>query len=389
MKKYISKIFLLLLVAATTMVACTKETALPTYSTGNAPVLSSSASSVAPASADSNNVVLTLSWTDPNYATDSTHIKYILEIDSTGRNFSKSVKWTLTKRSQSFTAKQLNAIILGFGFSFNVASGIDARVTSSYTNNNDIKVSNVVKVSATAYKVPPKITPPASDRLFIVGGGTAFGWTNSTTIDPAEEFAKLDETTWVGVFNLNANDQFLVLPVKGAWSEKYATPNNGLPGIQDGGDFKYYTSGGDNFKTPATAGWYKVTLDFQRGRFMIEPYIGKMPTNLWITGDATVGNWSNTPPSNQKATQLNSVTWEITQAFVPNKYYKFLGVLGQWQPQFGSKKNTPANTALSGIFDVAWSSGDPEPDAFATPATAGNYKVQLNYITNNYKVTVQ
>jgi hypothetical protein len=38
------------------------------------------------------NKVVAFSWTSPNYATDTTNYKFIIEIDSTGRNFAKATK---------------------------------------------------------------------------------------------------------------------------------------------------------------------------------------------------------------------------------------------------------------------------------------------------------
>ena len=67
--------------------------------------------------ADSNLTAVTFSWTDPSYATDSSNVKYVLEIDSTGRNFSKAVSMTVTgKKSKSLTGKELNNILLRIWF---------------------------------------------------------------------------------------------------------------------------------------------------------------------------------------------------------------------------------------------------------------------------------
>ena len=69
---------------------CDKADSLPLYENGTAPVLSASSTTIAPLPADSNNIALTLSWTYPNHATDSSNIKYTIEIDSTGKNFANA-----------------------------------------------------------------------------------------------------------------------------------------------------------------------------------------------------------------------------------------------------------------------------------------------------------
>ena len=62
---------------------------LPVYQAGVSPVLSSSVVTIAPAVADSDKAVATFSWSNPKYANDSNTTKYVLQIDSSGRGFSK------------------------------------------------------------------------------------------------------------------------------------------------------------------------------------------------------------------------------------------------------------------------------------------------------------
>jgi hypothetical protein len=385
--KYLSKIILFFAFISTLMVACNKESALPTYSIGNAAVLSSSKATIAVAPADSSATAVTLSWTDPMYATGASTVKYVLEIDSTGRNFAKPVSYTLTGvMSKSLTGKELNDILLGFGFKFNVAYGIDLRVTSSYANNNDKKVSNTIKLTATPYKVPPKVDLPAGGRLFIVGGASTFGWSNSSTIDPAEELARLDETTWAGVFDLSANSEFLILPIKGAWAEKYATPSNGAPGIQDGGDFKFYTNGGDNFKSPSAAGKYLLTFDFQRGKFTIVPFTGPdLATNLFIVGNGTAGGWNNpVPVPSQQFTRLNSSQFEMSSlALNGGNEYLLLPENGNWGKKYAILDNSVPGADVAGSFQYYTNGGS----NFKVPTVSGNYKIEINFATGKYKLT--
>ena len=54
--------------------SCDKAESLPFFTNGVAPVLTASANTVAPLPADSNNVALTLSWSNPKYATDSNSV---------------------------------------------------------------------------------------------------------------------------------------------------------------------------------------------------------------------------------------------------------------------------------------------------------------------------
>lgn len=196
---------------AAIIVACDKADTLPLYSNGTASTLSASSTTIAPAPADSNNTVLTLSWTSPKYATDSSKYKYTIEIDSAGKNFSKPYTRVETgKLSSSFTAKELNNFLVGRGYAFNAPVDMEIRMTSSYANNNERLTSNIIKVKMTPYKVPPKVALPTSGRLFLVGsataGGDATGWNNPVPT-PAQEFARLDETTFGGVFQITGGKE--------------------------------------------------------------------------------------------------------------------------------------------------------------------------------------
>lgn len=215
-------------------ISCKKVADLPFYKSGKAPVLTSSVTAVAAVPADSLNPVLTLSWSFPEYATDSANMKYVVEIDSAGRNFSHAATRTiLGDLSTTFTAKELNTILLGYGFSFGVPYNIDIKVTSSYANNNERLASNVITLMITPYAIPPKVAPPASGHLYLVGDASQGGWNNPVPV-PTQEFSKLDSVTYGGIFDLIGGKQYLALPVNGDWTHKFSVADNSVAGLSDG-----------------------------------------------------------------------------------------------------------------------------------------------------------
>jgi hypothetical protein len=132
--------------------------------------------------------------------------------------------------------------------------------------------------------------------------------------------------------------------------------------------------------SPATAGAYKIIFDFQTGTYTVTKVDNAVPTELYITGDATASSWTNTPPVSQKFTAITNGVFEITMALVPGKFYKFLSSTGNWQPQFGG------SSATGGTIGANYGSGN-DPDGIPTPTAAGNYKIQVNFITGAYTVT--
>lgn len=381
--KYFAKLSFLAVLLIGFFTACEKKVGdLPYYQPGTAVTLSSSSSTVAAAPADSSKVALTLTWSNPKYSVDSSTVKYIVEIDSSGRNFSQSVKRIISGAlTTSFTAKDLNAILLGYGFSFGVAYDMDIRITSSYANNNELLRSNVIKVKMTPYKIPPKVTPPASGRLFIVGSATAGGWNNPVPA-PTQEFTKIDSVTYGGIFNLTGGNEYLLLPVNGDWSHKFSVADKTVAGLNAGGSFGADLS--DNIPGPATSGMYKIIVDFQAGKFTVTPYTGVLPANLFIVGDATPGGWNNpVPVPSQQFTQVNSTQFELTLSLTGGKQYLFLPVNGDWSHKFAVPDNTIPSLKMGGNFAYDASSNFPGPDA------SGTYKFVVRFIDNSYTVTKQ
>lgn len=265
--KYFSKILFFIAVTGAFFTACKKDS-LPFYTHGSAAVLSASTNVVAPVTADSNKNVITFLWTNPKYATDSSLVKYTIQIDSTGRNFAKAVSKTIIgTRSTSFAAKELNAMVLSMGFKFNKAYDVDVRLVSSYGNNNDQFQSNTVKIKVTPYVTPPKVMPPASKMLFIVGNATAGGWGNPVPA-AAQQFAMIDSVTYQGTFFLNGGNSYVLLPVNGKWDTKYNIADASVAKISEGGVFGP-NMGNSNIPAPAATGMYTIKVDFQNGVFSV------------------------------------------------------------------------------------------------------------------------
>jgi hypothetical protein len=184
--KYLLKAGILTLVLAVILTACNKVGSLPIFGNGTPVTLTASSTNITPAPSDSNKVVASFSWTNPNYATDSNTQKFILEIDSTGRNFAKEITSVVVgKPSISFTGQQLNNILAAFGFAPGQTFTFDIRVTSSYGNNNEQLKSNVITVKISSYLVPITLTPSSTaDLTLLVANASSkaisFGWTTTS-----------------------------------------------------------------------------------------------------------------------------------------------------------------------------------------------------------------
>ncbi len=361
--KYTSK----LLFAITLMIAfaaCKKVADLPHYQNGKATTLTASTTSVAPVPADSNTVALSLTWTYPAYATDSSNMKYVIQIDSAGGNFSKAASRTVLKSlSTTFTAKELNTILLGYGYAFGVPYNMNIRVLSSYANNNELLTSNTLTVSMTPYRVPPKVVPPASGHLFLVGNASAGGWNNPVP-SSSQEFTMIDSLTYEGTFYLNGGGQYLFLPVNGDWAHKFNVADGSVAGLSNGGDFGA-DLGNANIPGPATTGTYKIFVDFQHGTFKV--------TNLNQYGLLYVpGNYQNWDPAS--APTLGS----------PNNDGKFEGYLNLPAGEF---KFTTAPNWSNALGDGGGGTLIPGGGGNLSVPAAGYYHIVANTVDNKWSAT--
>jgi len=260
--------------------SCKKEEYRIYYMGGKQPTLTASTASVnlQPPPADESVEAIRFDWTNPEYkfttGVNSQDVNYLLEIDTVGANFgsksrfSTTVSKDLTKR---YTVAELNAILgntmaLPFGRRYS----LEARITSSVGGNNAIPLtSNKITFTATPYAPPPKVALPVTGRLFIVGNATPGGWNNPVPL-PSQEFTKRSNTLFDITIPLSgAGNFYLFLPENGSWGSKYAVADNQAPGIANGGEFRFYTSGGQDFPAPSAAGNYKITVDFQKGIFTV------------------------------------------------------------------------------------------------------------------------
>lgn len=364
---------MLFLLAVTAFIACEKVEDLPLYANGVEPVLNASATTIAAAPADSLREVLTLDWSDPKYATDSASVKYLVQIDSAGKTYTyAAVREVTGTRKTVFTARDLNNIMLGFGYEFNKPYDLYVRVISSYANNNERKISNVIKIKGTPYKTPPRVQLPTTGKLYIVGDATVGGWSNPVPV-PNQELTKIDETTYGGIFKITGNKQYLILPLNGNWDNKYSVANNSLPGLNAGGEFGFNKS--DNFPGPAADGLYKFVFDFQAGTFKVTSYTQQhgLPDSLVIVGGATPIGWSNPTGDTQKFTRINSTVFELASINLKaGEKFLILPQNGSWSKKYGEGDK-------SGFLV-------PEGSDIPAPAVTGNYKITIDFMDNSIRL---
>jgi hypothetical protein len=351
---------------------------LPFYGNGTAPVLTSSATSITPAPGDSNKVVVSFAWSNPKYATDSTTQKFILEIDSTGRNFTKEITKIVTGTlGISFTGQQLNTILAAFGFTPAKSASFDVRLTSSYGNNNEQLKSNVITVNMTSYLVPITLVPSSSSALtLLVANATStaisFTWNASQYGSDTINYAiQLD--TVGGKF---ANPQ--IVKYGSALTAGFLVNDLNTAaiaaGVQGGStknvEFRVVSYMGTSYTTNLVNS-NVITIS-------LTTFV-PIPPNLYIVGDATPGAWNNPVPTpSQQFTRLDAVSYGMIIKLTAGGSYLLLPLNGDWGHKYGGASAT-GGTLLSD--NAVPGSNTP------APATTGMYKIIVNFQTGAYTVT--
>lgn len=373
---------LLLLSAAISffLAACDKIQDLPHYNNGTPVTLAASKTSVAPTPADSANNVVMFSWTNPKYATDSSKYKFIIEIDSTGRNFAKEITKTVVgSLSSGFTGRELNTILLNYGFAVGVPVTLDVRVTSFYANNNEKYVSNVIKLTVTPYTDPSVLTTENTS----VTGTAATSTNHSNTFSWSPSFPGYTGIITYSIQYDSAGKNFTTPQEIAVGSSLYSKSltqddmnttalTSGIP-IGSSGKVEYRVKA----KTASGAIAYSNVVTVTITTF------SPVPPNLYIVGDATPGGWSNPVPTpSQKFTKIDAYTFSITLGLTAGKSYLFLPVNGDWSHKYGGATDGTASGGGTLLKDGAVP-GSNTP----APATSGVYKIVVNFQTNTYTVT--
>jgi hypothetical protein len=275
MKKIIKHLLFLSMLAAL-VASCKKDEHKIFFMGGSNPVLSSSVTSdTLPLSyLNKDKAALTLKWTNPNYefttGISSQDVNYQVEIDTTGSNFTSPKKQTISVNkdlSLSITQGQFNDYLLNqLQLTPDAPHKLEIRVTSFLKNNSEPMVSNVLKYIATPYSIPPKVNPPASGELYITGNALASGWVNNPPA--SQKFTKESTTLYTITVALIGGNSYTFLPTYGSWNDKYSIAVKNDPNEVNGGDFQWQ---GNDILAPAASGNYKITVDFQRGKFTVTP----------------------------------------------------------------------------------------------------------------------
>ncbi|MDP9080513.1 MAG: SusE domain-containing protein [Bacteroidota bacterium] len=357
--KKLTKILALGCLGLLALASCKKSDSLVTSTGGKAGALSTNVSELVldKAKVSSPDTVITFNFNQASYGYKAA-VTNTLQIDSMGDNWTagkvKSVVLAPNVLKVGYTTADFNSILLKLNLKSGVSSQIQIRVAQSISSNVKPVYSNVVNLTVTPFNLTSWLYVPGSYE----------GWANSTP-----QMDSLVSVTgngiYVGIINFTAgNNDFLVLPVKGSWTHKYATND---PKNSTSSTVTY--DGPNNFYAPATAGQYIVTFNLNTNTisFALADYysiIGSAPPgNAWSTD--TFMKYVNDGAGNWVANNIPMVVGE----------YKFRQD-AQWSNSWG-----PSATAGTVVSSGAVGDGNIQL------TTAGNYNFTLHMPATSYGST--
>jgi hypothetical protein len=346
---------------------------------GSAGLAATSTTLVLDSTGGGSKTAVTFNWPQINYVA-KVSVTYTLQIDSANGTFTKPVNVTMAGRvTKSYTAADFNTIALNLGLTPAQSGTLKVRVKADVNQSTGASsavptvISNVVSLSVTPYSTIPKPIYPVPAALFLVGDATGGGWNNPVPV-PTQQFTPIDPNTFGIVVQLIGGKQFLILPVNGDWSHKYAVTGTPNPA---GGAF--VPDAPNNMAGPVASGLYKIVVDFVKGTYTITAALaGDIPTNLYLVGDATAGGWNNpVPVPSQQFTQLSSGEFKISIALTTGKSYLWLPVNGDWTHKYGG-----ASATGGAVLADSQVPGSNTP----APATSGTYTIDVNFFSKQYTV---
>ena len=371
--KYLNRILFFAAIITVVVAGCKKVADLPFYNDGTVVALTASKTTIMPMPADSTKDVVTFSWTDPNYATDSKTVKYLLEIDSVGGQFGTKVTKELAgERTASITGSELNNILLNFGFTPGTSSELEVRVISSYGNNNEQFKSNTIKLTVTPYTDPSVFS---TSKIF-VAGSLATATDNALTFSWSPSFKG-----YSGVVTYSIQYDSLTKNFANAQSIPVGATIYSLPmtigqinaNALDVG-IKGTTSGKVQYRLKAVTGLGAVAYS-NPVNVTVKAYVSII--NMYLVG--SVNGWDINAPLqliSDKGPGRNNKVYYTYVKLDANSEFKFAQKIGDWGSAYG-------NTGTSG----AGYTTDYNQGGNFSSTTAGVYRLTIDI--SNKMVYVQ
>lgn len=270
---------------------------------------------------DDQEVAFTLSWT-PN-APDLKNASYLVEMDSTGHDFSKAVVLGESNAAELSVLSDSLQVILRDKYGLNEMNStqFDIRVTTMYgINRIPSSISNIITLTLIPHSEIPT-------HLYAVGSFN--GW----DVANAPEFTRVSDGVFEIIIDLNPDDEYKYVQVRQWDVMPDFSPSTSTLDVEG-----TVNKGGNSPKFTGEAGTYKIRVDFNTMKTIITS--GKVEM-LYIIGNA-IGSkeWDNANTEYIMFREDNdaaSFVYTYTGKFKQAEFKLISGKdLGTWSNLYGS-----------------------------------------------------
>ncbi len=260
-------------------VSCKKDENKVYYEGGTDPVLSASSTAdmVLDSTGSSTKTAIVFNWTNPEYrfntGISSQDVTYILQIDTTGSNFTNpDIQEASISKDLRYapTVKEFNAFFNKMGLRYGIAHNIEFRIKATLANGLAVPLySNVIKIVVTPY-LDVAVPIPFDGTLWAIGNAFAAGWDNpmSSANNSIQKFTQVSETLYTLNVNFVGGGTYKVIQRQGDWDLQYRPKYDADVPFASGSFERRNSDPGWN--GPAAAGSYKITLNFITGTYKVE-----------------------------------------------------------------------------------------------------------------------
>ncbi|NPD85671.1 SusF/SusE family outer membrane protein [Lentimicrobium sp. L6] len=361
------------------MYSCEKEEKEPILNTEQiaAPVFTSPSSGTAHVllEANASEMFDAFQWKATGYNLNNlANTVYTVEMDEASNNFESPIFLENTQELEiNYTVAQMNTLLLTNNFPADEAANLNFRVKSNITSNNtsESAVSETITLSITPYSSEIKIK-----SIYMLGDGTDPGWSNTDAL-PASHIAD-------GKFGIIANLGgeglfFKFISVLGQWAPQWGTDD---AGTGENGNLVYRptedVADPVAMPCPTDAGLYRIVVD--TANLTYEVYAAS--STLYLLGDGSPAGWDNTAAT--EMTNDGAGKFSLTADLTANSI-KFVEVLGQWAPQWGTVDGA---SGYGGSLAFRPTEADPDPVNIPVPAD-GTYLIEVDLAAQTYNLTPQ
>lgn len=315
-----------------------------------------------------DNVMESYSWSAADFGFPAA-ISYTLQFADDGSKFANPINVVTTSGlGHAMTQGDLNQQLLAKSYTAGKQYAFEGRVRASVGEYAPAQYSPAFKFTVIPFetKLPP---------LYLLGDATLAGWDNKTNL--AMPF--WSNGIYGIVTPLKTGAYFKVIKTQGAWAPMWGQAT----GTWDAGTLFYRptesVSDPASIPSPPTAGDYLVVVNITALTYTVTA----MPDVVYLVGDGCSAGW--TPTAGLPFTKTAPGKYTLTTALNAAKNLKIMySNSGAWAPQWGT---TAGAISAMGKLSFRPNEGVADPASIPTPATAGTYKIELDFNENTYKIT--